>query len=202
MKRNPAALAALLAPALAAAGCGASGSPPAHTGTAAAVSPQGRQIGKLSTPGTPKGEQTVPIKVIAKTGAQRAAMALVPVRIDGKGPFLFALDTGATTSLVPAALAQQLHLHREGAAQKIEGVTGGGKAYPVRIDNWSAGSVALPSSIVSALESSSPEPPSAVKGKEGVHGPQGLLGSDVLSRFGKIAVDYDHSLLVLDPPVR
>jgi hypothetical protein len=202
MKRNPIALAAVLAAVLAGAGCGGSGSAHPRTSTAAALSPQGRQIGKLSTPGTPKGEQTVPIKVIAQKGPQRAAMALVPVRIDGRGPFLFALDTGATTSLVPAALAEKLHLHKEGAPQRIEGVTGGGKAYPVRIDNWSAGSVSLPPSIVAALESSSPEPPAAVKGKGGVHGPQGLLGSDVLSRYGKIAVDYDRSLLVLDPPVR
>ncbi|HEY4896829.1 MAG TPA: hypothetical protein VII01_12140 [Solirubrobacteraceae bacterium] len=34
------------------------------------------------------------------------------------------------------------------------------------------------------------------------HGPIGLLGSDVLSRYGKIAVDYDKSLLILDPPIR
>ncbi|HSC02354.1 MAG TPA: hypothetical protein VLC49_03515 [Solirubrobacteraceae bacterium] len=31
--------------------------------------------------------------------------------------------------------------------------------------------------------------------------PVGLLGSDVLSRYGKIAIDYDKGLLVLDPPV-
>jgi hypothetical protein len=35
-----------------------------------------------------------------------------------------------------------------------------------------------------------------------LHGPVGLLGSDVLSRYGKIAIDYDRGLLVLDPPVK
>jgi len=28
------------------------------------------------------------------------------------------------------------------------------------------------------------------------------LGSDVLSRYGKIAIDYDKGLLVLDPAVK
>jgi len=201
MQRNVAILALAAACALAAAGCGGSGRSRSGTSTVAAISPQGRQIGKLSTPGTPKGEQTVPIKVVAKTGAQRAAMALVPVRIDGKSPFLFALDTGATTSLLPASLAKELHLDREGATHRVQGVTGAGNAYPVRIDNWSAGNVALPPSIIDALESSGSEPPAPVE-KERIAGPQGLLGSDVLSRYGKIAVDYNHSLLVLDPPVR
>ena len=35
-----------------------------------------------------------------------------------------------------------------------------------------------------------------------LRGPMGLLGSDVLSRYGKIAIDYDKGLLVLDPPVK
>jgi hypothetical protein len=35
-----------------------------------------------------------------------------------------------------------------------------------------------------------------------LHGPVGLLGSDVLSRYGKIAIDCDEGLLVLDPPVK
>lgn len=35
-----------------------------------------------------------------------------------------------------------------------------------------------------------------------VQGPVGLLGSDVLSRYGKIAIDYDKGLLILDPPVK
>jgi hypothetical protein len=29
--------------------------------------------------------------------------------------------------------------------------------------------------------------------------PVGLLGSDVLSRYGKVAIDYNRALLILDP---
>jgi Aspartyl protease len=187
------------------AGCGSSHHTARGTNTAAAVSPEGRPIGKLSTPGTPKGEQTVPIEVIGEKGPQRAAMALVPVRIDGKGPFPFALDTGASTSLIPAKLAELLHLRREGANKHVAGITGRGEAYPVRIGNWTAGKVALPPSLISALVEKRPETPAPapVRPKSNrVKGPVGLLGSDVLSRYGKIAVDYDDNLLVLDPPVR
>ena len=43
-------------------------------------------------------------------------------------------------------------------------------------------------------------PTAATAGR--LQGPVGLLGSDVLSRYGKIAIDYDKGLLVLDPPVK
>src|SRR5205085_12695326 len=94
--------------ALALVGCGTAKKTP--TSSASAIGVNGRPIGKLSTPGTPKGEQTVRIDVIAKTGAQRAALALVPVYVHNRGPFLFALDTGASRSLVSSGLVRELHL--------------------------------------------------------------------------------------------
>jgi hypothetical protein len=193
--------------ALAGAGCGAG----KHTTTnsVAAISSKGKQIGNLSTPGTPKGEQTVKIQVVAETGRQRAAMALVPIYIDGKGPYPFAVDTGASRSLIAAGLASRLKLPEVGSAGVISGITGSSRAVNVRIGNWRAGSISLPPTLLAAMESSSsstsksapPSPPSTKK-SGGVQGPIGLLGSDVLSRYGKVAIDYDKGLLILDPPVK
>jgi hypothetical protein len=185
--------------------CGESERKSSFTSTAAAISPQGKQIGKLSTPGTPQGEQTVHLVVLAKKGAERAAFALVPVYIDGKGPFPFAVDTGASSSLLGQQLARQLKLPRSGAAKPVSGVTGSGEAFAVRVDNWRVGGVQLPPSLIDALEQQGGEEEEHVtpeRGISGAKGPMGLLGSDVLSRYGKIAIDYDRGLLVLDPPVK
>lgn len=167
------------------------------------VAPNGAPLGKVSTPGTPKGEQTVPLVVVATRGAQkRTTFALIPVYIDGQGPFPFALDTGASRSLIAAALARRLHLPDRGSAGELYGIVGGASAENVMVSDWRAGSVKLPSEIVATLGSASGSavPPPA-QGKRG-QGPLGLLGSDVLSRYGKIAVDYDKSFLILDPPVK
>jgi Aspartyl protease len=194
-------LAAVIA--LVCAGCG--GAKKTATSSAAAIGFNGKQIGKLSTPGTPKGEQTVSIQVIAKTGAQRSALALVPVYIDEHGPFPFALDTGASRSLISSALAQKLHLPETGSAGVISGIAGSSRAVNIRVDNWRAGKVPLPPTLVAAMLPSSKEvnqPAEPAHGHSRLSGPVGLLGSDVMSRYGKIAVDYDKSLLILDPPVR
>src|SRR6202020_3359569 len=109
--RRTAALAGAVTLALIGAGCGASGKSSAKV---APINGKGQQIGNLSTPGTPKGEQTVHIVVLAMKGEKRAAMALVPVYIDGHGPYPFAVDTGASTSLVSRAIVKKLKLPEQG----------------------------------------------------------------------------------------
>jgi len=159
------------------------------TGQEAAVTPSGKHV-KLSTPGVPKGEQRVRLKVIAAKG--RNTIALVPVFIDGRGPYPFALDTGASQSLIDSTLAHDLRLRVVGKSPPLHGITGGGRGQAVQIRNWRAGGVRLPADTISSFKLLS----------GGGHGPAGLLGSDVLSRYGKIAVDYDRDLLLLDPPVK
>ena len=190
------------------AGCGGSSKP---TTKVAAINGKGQQIGNLSTPGTPKGEQTVHIVVLAMKGEKRAAMALVPVYIDGHGPYPFAVDTGASTSLVSRAIVKKLKLPEQGPETEVSGVDGSGKALSVRVDNWRAGKIQLPPSLITTLVNSEGEEEQAAaervhppekNGKAPVERPAGLLGSDVLSRYGKVAVDYDKSLLILDPHVR
>ena len=200
----------LAASALVAGGCGAS-TIASHTTTHRApegavtghspVAPNGTPLGRISTPGTPHGEQTVPLVVVATPGRQkRSAFALVPVYINGRGPFAFALDTGASRSLISAVLARQLNLPDRGPAGQLFGIGGGATAENMLVANWRAGHVALPTEIVATLQT-----PQGAQSGAGVNrggGPVGLLGSDVLSRYGKIAVDYDKGLLILDPPVK
>jgi hypothetical protein len=184
------------------AGCGgSSGDQQAPSARVAAVGLNGHRIGNLSTPGTPKGEQTVHIEVVAKVAGPRAALALVPVYINGKGPLPFALDTGASRSLMTEQLARRLHLTIHGPSTVAAGVAGATRAQNVTISSWRAGSASLPSETIAAIPSSS-RPGKKRRRGHALRGPVGLLGSDVLSRYGKIAVDYDKGLLILDPPVK
>ena len=57
--------------------------------------------------GTDRGGMAVHIQVV-KHGRQ--VLALVPVTIDGKGPYTFALDTGASQSLVDSQIARDLRV--------------------------------------------------------------------------------------------
>src|SRR5581483_1707916 len=123
-----------------------------------------------SAPPVPHG-QLVSIKIV-KRGRQ--VLALVPVTIDGKGPWAFALDTGASQSLVDSSVAKELPVPRTGARQRIAGVDSVSNAPSIRVTDWRVGNVKLPPTTV--VETNLPF--------GNAHGGiQGLLGSDMLSRF-------------------
>ena len=106
----------------------------------------------------------------------------VNVCIGGQGPFPFVLDSGAGQSTIDAGLADRLHLASAGAASEFAGVglhrhgpAGGRRA------SWSVDGVALaPQQLTAATL-----PQIGGKGE-----PVGLLGSDVLARFGAVRIDF------------
>lgn len=130
-------------------------------------------------------ERTVPLQVV-KQGDR--TLALVSVTIDGRGPFRFALDTGASASAVDRGLAQQLGLRRTGQKVSISGVAGSATVSIVRVSHWKVGDVRLSPQRLAAIDLGSPR-----------NGEQlnGLLGSDVLNDFASITVDYDDETLTL-----
>lgn len=130
---------------------------------------------------------TVQVKVAH--GQDGATLVLLPVTINGQGPFTFALDTGASTSLIDQPLAQQLKLPQNGTPQPIAGVSGKEQAIPVKVDNWSVGKkIKLPSSTVSSAD---------LFASQRSAGIQGLIGSDIWTQFGKITIDYNAQTLTV-----
>ena len=127
--------------------------------------------------------QTVPIVVVkTKSGA---TAALVRVFIHGRlVPML--IDTGATVTVINRTAARKLHLKTVGKPHQFCGVTGCALARRVRVSNWNVGGVPLPTVVVSS---------SPIAGLN-AH-PFGLLGSDVLSRFGSVTIDYANKQLIL-----
>jgi hypothetical protein len=127
------------------------------------------------------GQFDVAIKVV-KHGKQ--VIALVPVTIDGHGPYTFALDTGASQSLVDSSVATQLQVKKTGATHKVAGVTSVARVAEIKVAHWSVGKVDLPATTV--VEANLP-----------FGGVQGLLGSDMLSQFDVVTIDYAHGVLRL-----
>jgi predicted aspartyl protease len=149
--------------------------PPATAGCAAATAPPG-------------GGARVPMTV-SKVAGQVAE--LVNVCIGGRGPYAFVLDTGAGESTIDAGLARRLHLPVAGQSTLFAGVGCTGTAQPVSVGAWSLDGVELlPQDLTSAT----------LPQIGGAREPVGLLGSDVLARFGGVRVDFDSGVLVLPGP--
>ena len=76
------------------------------------------------------------------TRLDRVGRIVVPVLIDGKGPFRFLVDTGADGSVVSAALADALGLVPSGMRdERVEGTTGTEQLPCVTIDTLRIGSI-------------------------------------------------------------
>ena len=144
--------------------------PPASTGCTGATA-------------LPGGATQVPLTV--STVAGQVAESL-DVCIDGQGPFPFVLDSGAGQSTIDAGLAKRLHLPSAGPASQFAGVGCTGTALPVGVGSWSLDGVTLaPQQLTAATL-----PQIGGKGE-----PVGLIGSDVLSRFGAVRIDFTSDAL-------
>lgn len=124
------------------------------------------------------GAERIPLKV--STVAGQVAETL-NVCIGGKGPYPFVLDSGAGQSTIDAHLAHTLDLPHAGAAEQFAGVGCIGTAQPVSVTQWSVAGVPLSAQQLTAASL----PGIGRKGE-----PVGLLGSDVLSRFGAVRLDF------------
>jgi hypothetical protein len=130
----------------------------------------------------------VPLKVVNQG---RAAIALAPVCVAGHGPYAFVVDSGAGTSSFDTQLVKALHLSRNGPGQTVSGANCTTTETPTAGPNWAVGTVPLAPQTVSSID---------IPGFGLRSGVAGLLGSDVLSRFGAIQLDFQHQSLTLPGP--
>jgi hypothetical protein len=118
----------------------------------------------------------------------RDTFAVVPLQVNGLGPFDFILDTGTDTTLVDPELASQLSLT---PLDRMTLTTPVGKQILVRS---SLRSVALGLAVVSDLEALVQDMPELHKLDRHV---RGILGQNFLSHFN-YALDYHRQLLFLE----
>lgn len=123
-----------------------------------------------------------------------ATLALVPVKVGGKGPYPFVLDTGAAISGINADLAANLKLAKTGKSAEVSGVAASARVPLVSVKHWSVGGTPLRPATIGALDF-----PRSRTGSKGSPSIAGLLGSDQLSRFGSVTVDYGRQELRFTP---
>jgi hypothetical protein len=106
---------------------------------------------------------------------------LVNACIDGSGPFPFVIDSGSSFSVIDKVLSRRFHLRQVGATRQAAGIACSATVVPEQLSSWSLGGLALrPQGVFSAsLPNLAPNQPLA-----------GVIGSDVLSRFGSVRIDY------------
>ncbi|MBV9713867.1 MAG: retropepsin-like domain-containing protein [Solirubrobacterales bacterium] len=125
----------------------------------------------------------VPIVVVkAPDGAIAAAVKLT---IHGH-TYGFLIDTGASVTVVNGPLAHQLGLAPVGKPVKVSGVGCSSSARIVDLSDWKLAGVTLPAIRAASVK---------IAGAGGTA--LGLLGSDVLSRFGAVTIDYRRAVLTL-----
>jgi predicted aspartyl protease len=148
---------------------------PSVTTRAASAEPT---VGPTNAAASPNPQPaSIDLQVIKRNGA---ALIVAPVKIQGK-TYEFIVDTGATATLIDTKYASVLGLKKtKDAPVPVTGIAGSTKAYLATISNWTIGRSKLPTSTITV-------------GTIGLGGGDlvGLLGSDVLSTFGKITIDYD-----------
>jgi hypothetical protein len=137
---------------------------------------------------TPSGAATSSGQVHARVveGAGGARLVIVPVYISERGPYDFALDTGAARSIVDTRLVSELRLPTSGTEQAVTGVGGSSEAVRVSVETWRVDAIELPSATILSLRLPGGSPRL-----------QGLLGSDMLSRFHAVTIDYEGQTVTL-----
>lgn len=138
----------------------------------------------------PGGGTRFPVTVSTR---QSQTAALANVCIDGKGPFPFVIDTGAEGSVLASSLAAKLGLPKIGAPVPIGGAGCSATARVSRLASWDVAGLALRPQAVIYLKI----PLFGGRGQ-----PDGLLGSDVWSRFGAMRLDFARGLVTVPGPER
>ena len=134
-----------------------------------------RCIGSQRAVGEPS---ILPIKIVH---LGKGAVVLANVCIEGAGPFPFVVDSGSALSIVDTQLSQRFHLHQVGAPEQAAGIGCSATVVPEQVSSWSVGSLTLRSQAV--LSTSLPN-------LDASQPLDGVIGSDVLSRFGAVRIDY------------
>jgi predicted aspartyl protease len=142
-------------------------------------------------PATTFSPKSAKVKFHLPGGAQ--PLILLPVQVNGQGPFEFILDTGAGTSLLSSDLSKQLDVKVVGSK---EGQSAGGKISVslAKVDSLAVGEAKLDNVDVGIVDLSH-------IGKTIGAKIDGDLGYNFLKHF-RIAIDYRECVIHFDDPKR
>jgi predicted aspartyl protease len=143
------------------------------------------------SPGSPS--ETAPGEVSFTLAGPNEAALIVSVKINGKGPYDFVLDTGATFTCVDQQLAEELKLPAwSGPLGTVLITPGEGQMGFVKIDKLELGDTASASELVACkLDLNRMQPPG--------FGIKGLVGLNFLKNY-RLTIDFQRNTLRLDKP--
>ena len=123
-----------------------------------------------------------------RTTHDRIGRIVVPVEINGRGPFRFILDTGANSSAISETTALALELVPvAGAVINVHGVTGSATLPVVRVATLQAGELLLENQRLPVL------PPAVFAGMDGILGVDALQDARIEVDFGRDRVTIRRS---------
>lgn len=116
------------------------------------------------------------------------SIAIVPVMLNGSGPYDFVLDTAAQLTIIDPALASELHLKAMGATHITNADSNTEAAY-AKLDSLQTGAsfVKSPLLLIDKLDQL----------RLADHHVRGILGENFLERFD-LLIDYVHGIVCLD----
>jgi predicted aspartyl protease len=126
-------------------------------------------------------------KAVALTFIKGTSLVAVPVLINNEGPFNFLLDTGASSSILSATIADRLKIPNG----RHETLFSAGGYVPVtqrKIDSFQVGQARLTNFEISVTNF----PLLRTLNVEGI------LGADYLRQF-KVSIDYDNQVVEIEP---
>src|ERR1700760_2303455 len=127
-----------------------------------------------ATPPTDTGD----LLFASPTTHDHIGRVVVPVTINGQGPFRFIVDTGANHSTISPQLARTLELETEqGSAVTLNGITGAGQVAYVSVDSLQAGSFTIENTVLPVVEES------VMAGADGILGAAGISTKSLLIDF-------------------
>jgi predicted aspartyl protease len=149
---------------------------------AAAIVPAGSEPAEAAVT---SASNDAPAELAIPTRIDRIGRIIVPVTINGQGPFRFIVDTGASRSTVAPSVVSRLGLSQAAEAQiEVNGITGTAQVPAVSVASLRSGGVALDGNSFPVMW----EPMMA--------GADGILGAAGLTRQ-VLSVDFDHNKVSL-----
>lgn len=143
----------------------------------------------------------IPIEVVEAPGG--SVLVFVEVTIQGQGPYPFVLDTGASRTTISPELVNQLNLTKSDRQSEVVGITGSEQANLVQVSEWQLAGITLPESTLVSITlptATNAEALGKILGTDSLTNLQGLLGSDILSQFERVLIDYESERLILNVP--
>jgi predicted aspartyl protease len=152
-----------------------------------AAAPLDTVLPEAVEPGSSAPLGSDPLLFASPTTRDHIGRVVVPVMVNGQGPFRFIVDTGANHSTISPRLARELGLKpAEEASIILDGITGTAQVSFVTVDRLQAGELTIEGTDLPVVWAS------VMAGADGILGAAGLTEKSLLIDFQRNRVAISH----------